>query len=36
MAAVIRGLSTIEMAALTEAMRDSGETWTCPIRACCR
>ena len=27
MAAVIRGLSTIEMAALTEAMRDSGETW---------
>ncbi|HEX7252572.1 MAG TPA: hypothetical protein VF376_06795, partial [Thermoanaerobaculia bacterium] len=27
MAAVIRGLSTSEMAALTEAMRDSGETW---------
>jgi pyrimidine-nucleoside phosphorylase len=27
MAAVIRGLSTAEMAALTEAMRDSGETW---------
>ncbi len=27
MAAVIRGLSTPEMAALTEAMRDSGEVW---------
>jgi pyrimidine-nucleoside phosphorylase len=27
MAAVIRGLSTAEMAALTEAMRDSGDTW---------
>jgi pyrimidine-nucleoside phosphorylase len=27
MAAVIRGLSTAEMAALTEAMRDSGEAW---------
>jgi pyrimidine-nucleoside phosphorylase len=27
MAAVIRGLTTPEMAALTEAMRDSGESW---------
>src|ERR1700687_1305816 len=27
MAAVIRGLSTAEMAALTEAMRDSGDSW---------
>ncbi|HYT31956.1 MAG TPA: thymidine phosphorylase, partial [Thermoanaerobaculia bacterium] len=27
MAAVIRGLSTAEMAALTEAMRDSGDAW---------
>jgi pyrimidine-nucleoside phosphorylase len=27
MAAVIRGLATPEMAALTEAMRDSGEAW---------
>jgi len=27
MASVIRGLTTPEMAALTEAMRDSGETW---------
>jgi pyrimidine-nucleoside phosphorylase len=27
MAAVIRGLATAEMAALTEAMRDSGESW---------
>ncbi len=27
MAAVIRGLSTPEMAALTEAMRDSGDSW---------
>src|SRR6266849_6888241 len=27
MAAVIRGLSTPEMAALTEAMRDSGDAW---------
>ncbi len=27
MASVIRGLSTAEMAALTEAMRDSGEAW---------
>jgi pyrimidine-nucleoside phosphorylase len=27
MAAVIRGLSTTEMAALTEAMRDSGDAW---------
>lgn len=27
MAAVIRGLSTAEMAAMTEAMRDSGDAW---------